>query len=48
MVIDRLAEFGVLERKYRKEPVGNLMLPRLVEFKITLWGTSLLDALSVI
>jgi hypothetical protein len=45
MVIHPLAEFGVLECKYRNEPIGNTFLPRLVQFKITPWGTALLEAL---
>jgi len=45
MIIDRLADFGVLERKYRKEAIGKTTIPKLVEFKITPWGMALLDAL---
>ncbi len=48
MVINPLAEFGVLERKHRDEAVGKAVLPRLVAFKITPWGAALLEALHLI
>jgi hypothetical protein len=48
MVIDLLAEFGALERKYRDEAVGKGFLPRLVAFKMTPWGAALLEALHIV
>jgi hypothetical protein len=48
MVIDRLAEFGVVDRRYRKERLGKSTFPTLAAFRITPWGAALLEALSVI
>jgi hypothetical protein len=47
MVIHILADFGVMESEYRKEPLGKGTVSRLVAFKITPLGKSLIEAVAI-
>lgn len=47
MVVGILAEFGAVECKYQKEPLGKGFIPRLVAFKVTPWGQALIDGITV-
>jgi hypothetical protein len=48
MVINLLVDFGALECRFRDEPVGKGTIARLVAFKITPWGATLLDAVATV
>jgi hypothetical protein len=45
MVIDVLADFGVLEREYQDKPLGRGTIRELVAFRITSFGRGLLESL---
>jgi hypothetical protein len=45
MVVDILAGFDALKRRYRKKPLGRGTISELDAFKITPFGAALLDAL---
>lgn len=47
MVISILADFGAVERKYRKDPLGKGTISRLDTLEVTPFGKSLLDAITV-
>lgn len=47
MVVIILRDFGALECKYGKEPLGKGFISTLVSFKITRWGRALLNALAI-
>lgn len=46
MVVDILASFDALKRRYRKKPLGRGTISELDAFKITPFGAALLDALA--
>lgn len=46
MVIDILASFDALERRYQEKPWGRGTIPELETFKITPFGMALLDAVT--
>jgi len=46
MIIDILASFDALKRRYRKKPLGRGTISELEAFKITPFGAALLDALA--
>lgn len=48
LVIDILSDFGAVEREYRLAPLGKGTVSELSAFKITPWGSSLLDALILV
>ena len=47
MVIHILANFGVVKREYREEPLGQGTISRLGAFEITPFGKALLDAVAI-
>ena len=46
MVIDNLASFDALKRRYRKKPLGRGTISELEAFKLTPFGAALMDALA--
>ena len=48
MVINVLSDFGALKCRYRREPLGRGTISRLAAFKITPWGTALLNAMTAL
>lgn len=48
MTIDILADFGVVTRDYREEPLGRGTISKLDAFEITRLGKALLDAVTVV
>jgi len=45
IVIDVMADFGILEREYREKPLGKGAIQELVAFRVTPFGKGLLGAL---
>jgi hypothetical protein len=46
MVIDVLADFDAVNRRYREEPLGKGVITHLEAIEITLWGRALLDTIA--
>jgi len=46
MIVDILADFGVLEREYQDEPLGKGTTRELIAFRVTPFGRDLLEALA--
>jgi hypothetical protein len=47
MVIEVLASFGAVERKYREEPLGKGTIPKLDTFALTPLGKVFLQAVAL-